>query len=462
MPNWIPQNLDKTAPMYRAIADAIYADVRIGVLRPGDKLPTHRDLADELGVNVSTITRAYKEAMYRGLINGTVGRGTYISADAGTDLSLASPDAASGSSLLEMGLVTGFYGLDPGMEKSIHRVSGKRNLPALLRYTPPEGLAEHRETGAAWIKRYGLGVKPDRVMVFSGIQHGLSCCLLSLFRPGDRVAVEQLTYPGIKTIAAMAGVHLVPVEMDGQGMVPEALDVVCRREKVKGVYLVPGVQNPTTASMPFSRREEMAEVIERRNLMLMEDDAFAITRQDNLEPITSLLPEQGVFFAGVSKVFWPGLRVCFSAVPPRFYAPLANAVLNTIWMTPPLNVALVSDWIQTGAVDETIARKREEAKLRNKAVKEILKGRSYLGHETGFFIWLQLDPPWTGNRFEEAAAKSGIRLFGSEKFMVGGTAPPPAVRISLTGPDSLEGVYRGLSTVLQILENKMPKPEPIM
>ena len=462
MTNWIPQSLNQTAPLYRAIADAIGADIRSGVLRPGDQLPTHRDLADALEVNVSTITRAYKEAMYRGLINGTVGRGTFISADVGTDLSLASVDAASSSSLLELGLVTGLYGLDPGIEKAMVRISGQRNLSALLRYTPSEGLPEHKAAGAALVARYGLNVDPRQIMVFSGIQHGLSCSLLSLFRPGDRVAVEQLTYPGIKTIAAMAGVHLVPVEMDEQGMIPEALDVVCRREKVKGVYIIPSVQNPTTVCMPAFRREEIAEVIVRRNLILLEDDAFALTRPEISTPIASLIPENAIFFAGVSKILWPGLRVCFSVVPLRFNHVLADAILNTIWMTPPLTVALVSEWIKSGDIDTVIAEKREEARLRNKAVKNILHNMSYNGHPTGYFVWLSLDFPWTGERCENAALNSGVRIFGAEKFMVGGTSPPAAVRISLTGAETSERLIKGLSILSRILNRKEPMPEGIL
>ena len=463
MTKWMPQNLDKSIPMYRAIADAIAADVKTGVLHPGDQLPTHRDLADALGINVSTVTRAYKEAMYRGWINGTVGRGTFISADVITDLSMAASDSLSSSSPIEMGLVTGFYGLDPPVEKTISRLTGKRNLSAFLRYTPSDGLPEHKDVGAVWVGKYGLQAKPSQIVVFSGIQHGLSCCLMALFRPGDRVAVEQFTYPGIKTIAAMAGIHLVPVEMDAQGMIPGALDVACRRNNIKGVYVIPTVQNPTTVTMPQSRREQLADIITRHHLILLEDDAFALTVSDRPAPIGALIPENTIFFAGISKVVWPGLRVCFSAVPHRFYNRVIDAILNTIWMTPPLNVALVAELIQSGEVDDILDKKRNEARMRNILVKEKFRGFSYVGNPTGFFIWLKLKSPWTGQTFENAALAAGVRIFGSDKFAVGSIVDlPSAIRISLTGPETLYDIRKGLSILKQLLEENSPMPAGIL
>ena len=448
--------------MYRAIADAIAADVRIGTLHPGDRLPTHRGLADVLGVNVSTVTRAYKEAMYRGLISSTVGRGTYIAVDAAADLSLSSPEVQSGSGLLEMGLVTGLYGLDPEIETVLNRITARRSLSALLRYSPSEGMPEHKEAGAWWVKKYGLDVSCDRIMVFSGTQHGLSCCLLSLFRPGDRVAVEQMTYPGIKTMAAMAGLQLVPVEMDEQGMMPDALAMACRRERIKGVYLIPTVQNPTTICMPRDRREAIAGVIARNGLVLMEDDAFALTRTGMPPPVATLIPDQTIFFAGVSKMTWPGLRVCFSVVPRRYYDVLTEAVLNTIWMTPPLNGALVSELIMIGRMDDVISRKHKEAGLRNKTVREKLGDNACFGFSTGFFVWMTLDPPWTGRSFEDAAMMAGVRVFGAEKFMVGGTRLPAGVRISLTGAETLYDLSRGLDILSRIQKGNSLTGEAIL
>ena len=454
--------MDPALPRYLALARAIEDGVQAGALRPGDRLPTHRDLADALGVNVSTVTRGYKEAMHQGLICGTVGRGTFIAADAGADRALVSTESVHGLNLLELGLVTPLYGLDPDVRECMERLGRNRDLSGYMRYSTPGGLPEHKEAGAVWAGKYGMPAQPERVVVFSGVQHGLTCCMLSLFRPGGRIAVEQLTYPGIKPLASMAGLQLTPVEMDGQGMIPEALDTACRRDETHGVYLMPGVQNPTAAFMGEERRRALARVIAKRGLILLEDDAYSLTREEKTPPASSFIPDSSVFFAGISKAFWPGLRVCFCVVPARFQRILAEAVLNTAWMTPPLNAALAAEIILSGEAEKVLALKKKEAARRNILARDIFTGSSFRGCSTGFFLWLDLPGPWTGRAFEDAARNAGVRVFGAEKFAVGGTPAPAAVRISLTGTDSRDSLVKGLSVLQGITQAPVPLPEGIL
>ncbi len=97
----------------------------------------------------------------------------------------------------------------------------------------------------------------------------------------------MLTYPGMKTLSAMLGIRLVPIPMDDQGMTPEGLDAACRRDKIKGVYLMPGVHNPTTATMPGERRDRIASLAESHDLIIIEDDAYDLTDPSRLEPVSS-------------------------------------------------------------------------------------------------------------------------------------------------------------------------------
>lgn len=460
---WTPQSLDPALPKYQAIAAVIAESIRSGLLEPGDRLPTHRDLADMLNVNVSTVTRAYKEAMHLGLVSGTVGRGTFIAADSGTDPSLAPPLLSpAGSEVIEMGLVTPLYSLDPDLGQAMKQMAEKQDLRSFLEYTSPEGFRRHRQAGAVWAERYGYIAAPDNIMIFSGAQHALTCCCLALFRPGMRIAVDNLTYPGIKQLAAMTGLELVPVDLDDRGMVPEALDAACRRLDIHGLYLIPGVQNPTTAIMPAARRDTIADLVERHGLILLEDDAYALTREDLPAPLATRVPERSIFLAGVSKIFWAGLRVCFAVVPGSFRPRLSQAIQNVTWMTPPVNVALVSDWILNGRADVTASEKRNEAARRHALAEAHLRGFNFSGHRSGYFLWLRLPEPWTGIRFEHHALKAGVRVFGAEKFVAGGRPPEPGIRISLTGPPTLHELSRGLSRLKQLLSDPFPAPEGIL
>lgn len=458
---WNPVTINVDKPLYIAVVDALERDIRSGQLKPGQQLPTHRELADIIGVNVSTITRSYKEAERRGLISGTVGRGTFVSADVNVITSLVRTDTTE-PNLLEMGLVLPLYEAELDMRGKLEKLAASSRLEQYLKYTDPLGLPEHREVGAQWAKKYGVAAKAEDIVVCAGSQHAITSCLLSLFQSGDRIAVESLTYPGIKTLASMLGIRLVPIAADDEGMLPEALDMACRRDVIRGVYLIPGVQNPTTACMSLKRRKDIAETIQRNGLTLIEDDAYSFTRQEQPVPISALIPENSVFIAGVSKAFYAGLRVSFAAAPKHLRLRIAKAVLNTLWMAPTLNVALVAECITDGTADRILTAKREAARKRNLLVKDMLKGYSYNGNDTGFFIWLKLPDRWPGKVFESKAREAGISVFSAERFAVGGAAAPDALRISLTGPATINELGRGLSVIRDLMEGELIELSPML
>ncbi len=168
--------------MYLGLADAIMADVERGALKSGDRLPTHRDLAEALGVTVGTVTRGYAEAARRGLVRGEVGRGTVVALGQDGAAPWWGRDDAD-PERIDLGLVTGMYGLDPDLAAGLRELAGRGDVQELLRYQPSRGMARHREAGAEWLKHYGLSVDPERVLVTSGGQHALVVLFSVLFRP---------------------------------------------------------------------------------------------------------------------------------------------------------------------------------------------------------------------------------------------------------------------------------------
>lgn len=452
MTSWNTRLDDGQGPLYLALADAIERDVTSGVLAPGERLPTHRDLADALGVNVSTVTRAYREAEKRGLLSATVGRGTFVTSDAMVSASMVSfePQAAG---TIEMGLINPLEHLDPDLNEGLKKLSRQQDTAPLLRYCDPRGMPRHREIGASWAARYGMPASADDTLVCSGAQHALTCCLSGLFTAGDRIAVEHLTYPGLKTLAAMLGIRLVPIAMDRQGMLPHALDTACRRDRIKGVYLMSGMQNPTTSSMDADRAKTLAELAERHDLTIIEDDAYKLTHPDSSAPVLAHAPGQGVYVAGISKPMAAGLRVAFMVAPQRLRKPLAQAILNSVWTTAPLNAELIRIWIQDGTADSTLAAKLAEARERQRMVTRTLRRHAIHGTESGFYIWMELPDGWSGKGFELAAAKRGVSVFGAERFSVGEAVAPAAVRISLTGPASKEELLSGLGIISELLDS---------
>ena len=449
---WTPTLQKETGPLYKRLADAIEQDIFRRRLKPGDRLPTHRELADLLQINVTTVTRGYKEARQRGLIAGTVGRGTYVASDAGTDSSLVNPEPHA-PGMIEMGLVNPLYHLEPDLAAGLKNLCRRQNISQLMRYSDPQGHAEHRRIGAQWAARFKLTADENNIIVCSGAQHALTCTLSALFRSGDRIAADSLTYPGLKSLAAMLGLHLVPVDYDESGMSAQCLERICRREQIKGLYLMPAMHNPTTITIPATRRAELAKVIRSHDLIVIEDDAYALTTPKIIPPVSALVPQNSIYLAGISKAFAPGMRVVFAVTAAKFRRAVSQAVLNTTWMTSPLNAALVCMWIRDGEADKTINRKRREAAERCRLAQKILADFTFSSCPTGFFIWLTLPPPWSGNSFELYMRERGVNLFGAEKFSVGNARVPACVRLSLTGAPSIRTLQGGLHLIRDALIN---------
>jgi DNA-binding transcriptional MocR family regulator len=457
---WKPAELNDELPLYLAIAEALAADVGAGRLSAGQRLPSQRRLASLIGVDLGTVTRALAECQRRGLVEGTVGRGTFVTADTGAPAVQASVESAASGSLVEMGLVLPLYAQERSGIEALRRALSSLDLARYLRYTDPAGMGEHREAGADWVGRAGVRARPESILVTSGSQNAIACCLLAHFAPGDALAVDELTFPGLKTLARMQNVRLVPVGMDGEGMLPDALERACRREHPRGLYLMPDFQNPTTASLPAGRRREIAEIIGRHALLLIEDDAYGHTIGRH-RALSALVPERGIYIGGTSKVFGAGLRISFVACPAPLVARMEGAILSTVWMASPLNAALAARLVADGTVDRVIAAKREEAAARTALARHALAPHPLRARTSGFFAWLELPRGWTGRELEAAAREAGVRVLAAERFAVGGRVAPAAVRVSLTGPETRRELSRGLGILSEVLARD-PTSAPIL
>lgn len=461
---WTP-SLPMDRPKYLGLADAIEADLAKGNLVPGQRLPTHRDLADVLGVTVGTVTRGYAEAARRGAVRGEVGRGTIICPvqEGASPWWSGGPDTSGEDGGgrtrpgIDLGLVTGMYGLDPDLGAALKELAARPDAQEFLRYQPSRGMARHREAGALWCSRFGVPAHPEQVLVTAGGQHALLVLLSVLFRPGDRVAAGNLNYPGLMSAAALLGIKLVPVALDAEGVIPEALEEACAREGVRGLYCMPGAHNPTTATPGSARQERLAELARSRNLLVIEDAAYALTTEQPLSSLANLVPERTFFVASVSKMVAGGLRVAFVKSPPEQVERLGLGITGTTWMASPLCAEIAASWILDGTADGTMRRKRAEAARRNDVAGKVLAGREYAGPRYGYFIWLALPEPWRAADFERAAGLRGVVVIAGDSFAVGQTPAPAAVRVSLSAARNREELARGLGVLAELLR-EAPRP----
>jgi len=440
----LPESVE--APKYVLIADAIQAAVAAGTLAPGDPLPTHRDLAEDLGVTVGTVTRGYAEAARRGLVRGERGRGTYVLQDR-----QGFADLGRDGDVVNMGLTATTHPLGASLGETLAELATRDGLQALLTRHESRGMPRHREAGARWAANYGYEVHPDNVLVCAGAQHAVLVALAAMFNPGDRVAVECLTYPLIKPMAKRLSLQLVPIAMDAEGLDPAALSAACVREKIRGLYVMPSCQNPTLARMPEYRRYELAEVCRRHGLTIVEDDVYALAVGSVLPPVSMLAPELGFFIAATSKVLCDGLRVAFLCVPPHAVRRLESAVEMTAWKAAALMAEIMATWIENGTAERVLTANRAECEARNQMAREILGQGAFRGQPTASYLWLPMPKGWRAVDFAEAAAERGVIVAHSEHFAVAGHGAEQGVRVSLSGLRDRADIARGLSTLAEIL-----------
>ena len=449
---WSPDIGARRESRYLAIANALAEDIEAGRLPPGGRLPTHRDLADQLGVTVGTVSRAYAEAARRGLLSGEVGRGTFVRAGP------AEPGRGSrdGSGYIDLALnhppVLTSERPSLGLRASFQALAARPDLGELLDYPADGGSPAHRAGGAEWIRRAGVAADPAHVLVCSGSQHALTTALATLFRPGDLVLTESLTYPGVKAAATLLSLRLQGLPLDAFGLRPDAFEAACDAGGVKGLYCVPTIQNPTTSVMPESRRAEIAAIARAHGVMIVEDDLHALLPSERPKPLAAHAPELACYITSTSKTLAPGLRIGYLLGPPALTERLASAIRATTWSASPLTAEIVTAWIRDGTADAILEERRQEAAARQELASQVLAGLEFEAHRVGPHVWLHLPEPWRSGAFAVQVRRRGVSVTPAEAFAVGRGSVPHAVRLSLGGPRNRAELRRALELVRDTIE----------
>ncbi len=446
---WNIENIDTNSTLHLSIADTLERDIRSGRLKAGDRLPTNRELAKKLGFNLNTVSRAYTEAANRGLISAVVGKGTFVTADACLNSSVL--DAQLDAAPFEMGLVRPLSLFEDDLALVVERVLRVNGTHRYMRYSEPQGLLEHRRIGADWIRRFGVDARPDSVVVAAGAQHATFSVFYSLFRHNDRIAVPFLTAPGAKAAARRLGLRLEGVPMDEEGIIPDQLEALCKRHPIKGLYAVGRMQYPTNRKMSYRRKEQIAEVILKHNLLLVENDVYAFLCGLNNQTLSSMVPRNSVYISSVSKAFYAGLRVAFISAPARFKKHIAQGIVDSVLLASPLSAAIACECISSGLADSIIQRKRLEMQNRRTIFQRRFKEHRYSCPEGSMAVWFQLPDGWNCVDFEREAAENGLQVYTAKKFAVGSTVPPNCIRIALSGPEDTLAFEKALDVLEQTL-----------
>jgi DNA-binding transcriptional MocR family regulator len=456
---WLPEIKDADGPRYQAIVDALEQAIQTKQVYPGQQLPTQRELAYKLGISVQTVARAYAEAERRGLTTGEIGRGTFvqlIASDQGQGFigDRKQADALDFSNVLP--IVSELH-VD-ALKAAITDLAGRAAMRRVLESRPTQGIAPHRQAGVSWLARNGVTVDAENVIITNGAAHGIWTAMASIVEPGDVVATEALVDTSIITNASILKLRLRGIELDAEGIIPEALEEAHRREPIKLLCITPCYSNPTVSLMREERRARIAEIARKHDMAIIEDDAFGPLIPNRPKPIWSFAPERTYYVTTFSKVISTCLRTGYLVGPARMLPRLVSRLRTTGWMASTWAAEIIASWLYDGTADKLIDWQRRKLQERHKQLLRALGTSELTAHPFAMHAWLSLPEQWRSQRFVEQARSRGVLVTPPDPFIVGRAADPHAIRLALgdTSRDD-QDFLEGLKRVAALLQEE---PDP--
>ncbi|MEC5160569.1 DNA-binding transcriptional MocR family regulator [Janthinobacterium sp. CG_23.3] len=435
---------------YKTIVDDFSARIGSGALRPGTQLPTLRALMRQHRIALATASRVYGELEAAGLVAAETGRGTFVR-DTSLPRGLGLEQQAARRGAVDL---TFNYPSLPGqaelLRDGLRKLAGAGDLDALLHSAPQGGRPHERASVAKHLRNRGIRVPAEQVLIVNGAQQGLSSVVLGLLKPGDVLALDALTYPGMKTLAQTFRLDLEALPQRDGATCLDALEALCRRRPVRALYAMPTLHNPLGSVMAAPARRRLAALAERYDFLIIEDGAYAFLAEPAPAPLFTLAPRRTVYVSGLSKSVASGLRFGFVAAPAPLMPALQRAIRVSTWSTPSLTVALGCEWIEAGEVDALEERKRVDARRRQSLARRVLSGCAITAHPSSYYLWLALPDELRADGVAAQLERQGVMVTTAEPFAAGAHAPH-ALRLALgsVALDALEAALRQVRLAAQ-------------
>jgi DNA-binding transcriptional MocR family regulator len=442
---------------YIKLADAVASEIATGSFKPGDRLPPQRTFAYERKIAVSTASRVYTELLRRGLVVGEVGRGTFISADARRGI--AAPTEPRGA---RIDLEFNYPSLPTQsvlIARSLEGLGRPEMLDVALRQATSIGTQATRNIAADYLAQTNWSPQPEQMVFTSNGRQCIAAALAAVVPTGGRCGVEALTYPFIKGIAARLGVTLVPLAMDEAGVRPDAVQKAHREAHLSALYLQPVIQNPLGMTMPPSRRADLVRVIEKLDLIVIEDAVYGFL--DDEPPLAALAQKSCIVLDSLSKKVAPGLSLGFIIAPLHLRENIMASVRSGGWTASGYAFAAGQRLMGDGTAAELSKLKRVDARQRQQIAAACLSDFEIQTNSKSYHLWLTLPPHWRSQTFVAAAARRDIALTPSTTFAVSPGHAPNAIRLALAAPpvEQLEAGLRTLSGMLNAREEDVDSTE---
>jgi GntR family transcriptional regulator/MocR family aminotransferase len=455
---------DSSIPPFLQIARSLAGDIQRGRLRPGDRLPGSRRLAQNLKVHRNTVLAALAELTAEGWIETVPKRGTYVAraivnpsgrpfsrrlqlrAHVPANLPFTLPEGPA--AFRPPNLPPGTLNLSNGapdvrlvparaLGRAYRRVLALRG-PELLAYSEPEGHAGLRAALASMLtSTRGLTAGPGDVLVTRGSQMALTLSARALLRPGDTIAVEEFGYRPAWEAFRAAGATVVPVAVDHDGIDVGALERLASRTPIRAVYVTPHHQYPTTVSLKAARRLALLALARAARIAIIEDDYDHEFHYDGrpVLPLASADPAGVVVYIGtLSKVFAPGVRIGYIVAPPPVLRS-AGAIRSLLDIQgDPATEAAVAALIEDGELQRHVARARRVYANRREVLAKSLRrafgdGVEFSLPAGGMALWVRMRMPVDVEEWARRCVRHGVSWYTGRRYAFDGK-PRPFARFS--------------------------------
>ncbi|MEC0242604.1 PLP-dependent aminotransferase family protein [Paenibacillus dokdonensis] len=449
---WKPDRQNKK-PLYEQIADHIEQRISYGEFPPGSLLPSERKLAEQLGVNRSTVILAFAELRSMGIIESRSGSGTCVSNTKWGATPKHTPNwkrYAEGGSFLPnlpflrrirealnqntslIDFASGELSGDLAPLDEITKLMSEHPFPSYLGYVNPQGYVPLRQALVTYLDQYrGIRTTESSILITSGSQQSLYLITQCLLSPGDAVAIEDPSYSYSLPMFQSAGLRLFRLPVDREGVCPEEIRSLHKKHRIKMIFTNPNFQNPTGTLLSEQRRSQLLEIASELGLPIVEDDPYSLTDYEGIPrpPLKSIDPIGSIIYIGsFSKIAASGLRIGWMVAPHSIVERLADARQQMDFGLSVIPQQVAAQFLKSSYFEPHLERLRMQLLFKRDLLVEALNKElpdliQFNIPQGGHHMWCKLISAVNDSKLLEEAIKQGVvfvpgSVYGSDSGFV--------------------------------------------
>ncbi|WP_028550297.1 MocR-like pyridoxine biosynthesis transcription factor PdxR [Paenibacillus sp. UNC451MF] len=449
---WKPDR-QSSKPLYEQIADHLEQKISYGEFPPGSLLPSERKLAEQLGVNRSTVILAFGELRSMGIIESRAGSGTRVSRTKWGAMPKHTPNwsrYAEGGSFLPnlpflrrirealtqqpslIDFASGELSPDLAPVNEIAALMSEHRYTSYLGYDNPQGYVPLREALVSYLDTYrGIQASESSILITSGSQQSLYLITQCLLSPGDAVAIEDPSYCYSLPMFQSAGLRLFRLPVDEHGVCPDDIRSLYKKHRIKMVFLNPNFQNPTGTVISLERRKQLFDVASELGLPIVEDDPFSLTAYEGKVPmpLKSMDSNGSILYIGsFSKIAASGLRIGWMVAPRSIVERLADARQQMDFGLSVIPQQVAAQFIKSSYFRPHLDRLQIQLQFKRDLLIESLRKElpdlvTFTAPQGGLHLWCKLLHVVPDAKLLEEAIKKGVvfvpgSVYGSDPGFV--------------------------------------------